>query len=108
MSFYCMQKWDHAIKTIPSAIICMIPQRNSFPDALLFYRESPFAGVGGVHCFHKVGILWEFETFLGVKLLPPILIPTSTKQHACASLAAHIVRSLLHKPWSKTDNDVGR
>lgn len=65
---YCMQKWDHAIKSMPSATICMSPQRNSFPDALLFYRDSPF---GKLHCFHKVGILWEFETFLDVKS-PPV------------------------------------
>lgn len=64
--------------------------------------------LGGMHCFHKVGILWEFETFLDEKTLPPILVPTSTEQHACASLAACIVNSLPHKTWSKTDNDVGR
>lgn len=100
-----MQKWDHAIKTMPSATIFMSPQRNSFPDALLFNGDSPF---GRLHCFHRVGILWEFETFLDVKLPLSISVPTSTEQHTCAALVAHIVRSLPHKPWSKTDTDVGR
>lgn len=45
MSFYCIQKWNHAIKIMPSANVCMSPQRNFFPGALLFYWDSPFGGV---------------------------------------------------------------
>lgn len=60
MSFYCIQKWNHAITIIPSASVCMSPQRNFFPGALLSYRDSPF---GGVALFPQGRNLGEFEAF---------------------------------------------
>ena len=51
MSFYCMQKWNHAVKATTSTNVCMSPQKEFFfPDALFFYKDSPF---GVFHCFPR-------------------------------------------------------
>lgn len=107
MSFYCIQKWNHGIKTT-STNTCMSPQEEFFVLILCFSIGTLL--LGGFIISTRREFVGKFEILLNVKLPLSTLGCITTEQHArdAHPLAACITHSLPHKPWSKARNNVGR